>query len=220
MSYGQQPYGNPPYGQNPYGQNPYGQNPYGQNPYGQPQAQPQAYPQPYQPQPAYGQPAPQQPTPRQPAPQPQGYPQQASASPTPPPLPSLQTPVPAPAPRRVPFATHGLLCVTTDLIPGREIATALGEVIGVVVRPRLTGTDRAALLVEQRQEAVDAAVAMAVGAEADAVVGLRFESSLLDSGSEAEIVAYGTAVKLVPLVADAVVHDTRSAGSADSALSE
>ncbi len=190
MSYGQQPYGNQPYG---------GQ--YGQNPYAQPQSpypQPNPYPQQPQQHPGYGygQPAV---TPQPPQPQQPQQPQQPPASQ---PSPALQTPVPAPAPRKAPMAEHAVPCVTLDAIPGREIASVVGEAIGVVVRPKVAGSDLNITLTEARQEAVEAAAQMAAGAGAEAVVSLRFETSLLDSAASAEIVAYGTAVTLVPLPAD------------------
>ncbi|WP_051208887.1 heavy metal-binding domain-containing protein [Propionicicella superfundia] len=190
MSYGQQPYGNPPQEQNPYGQNPYAPPGGGQYqaPYQQPSqphpGQGYAHPQPAaQGQPAYGQ-----------------FPPQPVASQ---PSPAFQTPVPAPAPRRATLRRRDIPCVTTEHLPGREIDLALGEVVGVVVRPRPAGADLAVQLTEQRQDAVDAAVAMALSAQADAVVGLRFETSLLDAAASAEIVAYGTAVRLSPPAAAA-----------------
>lgn len=176
MSYGQQPYGGQPYGPQ-----------YGHNPYAAPQA-------PHQ----QSNPYPQQ-QPPQPAPNYQGYGQQV---PQPPPVsqpsPALQTPVPAPAPRRAPMSTHVVPCVTTDTVPGRDTLAAIGEVIGVVVRPKVAGHDQHIALTQARQEAVSAAAQMASSAQANAVVGLRFETSLLDSNAAAEIVAYGTAVKLAP----------------------
>jgi uncharacterized protein YbjQ (UPF0145 family) len=181
-----------------YGQQPFGPNPSGQNPYAQPAARP---------------PAPQQPYPRQPYPQQPGYgapqqqpsygqypPQQPASQPSP----ILQTPVPAPAPHRARMANRPIPCLTTDYVPGRQIDSALGEVIGVAVRARITGADMPAQLTEQRQEAVDACAAMALSAQADAVVGLRFETSLLDAAASAELVAYGTAVKLAPVAAPEV----------------
>lgn len=177
MSYGQQPYGGQPYGQQ-----------YGQNPYAQPQApyqQPNPYQgQPQQPQPGYGGYGQQPPTPHQPP--------MSQASP------ALQTPVPAPAPRKAPMSHHSIVCVTTDTVPGRETREAIGAAIGVVVRPKITGPEQPLMLTQARQQAVAAAAEMAAAEGADAVVGLRFETSLLDSAASAEIVAYGTAVSLLP----------------------
>lgn len=188
MSYGQQPYGSNPYGQNPYGQNPYGN----QQGYGQPQQPYQQ--QPYQQQPGYGQ-----------QPQQQGWQPQQQQPPQPPvqqpppqqPSPSLHTPVPAPPPKRAVLAKRAIPSLTTDGVPGREVSEVLGEVVGIVVRPKISGPDAAVQLTAQRQEAVDACVAMATAAQADAVIGLRFDSTLLDASGTAEIVAYGTAVKLI-----------------------
>jgi uncharacterized protein YbjQ (UPF0145 family) len=93
-----------------------------------------------------------------------------------------------------------------DVVPGREIATVVGPVVGVVARARelapqaRTGPmteSYATMLVTSRQDAVDQVVAMAAAAGADAVVGLRFDCSEITQ-SLSEVAAYGTAVRLVP----------------------
>lgn len=184
MSYGQQPYGNPFPGQDPHGEPAYGQSTYGQPP---------------APHPSYQHPAPGQGHPPQ-TPDPGGYqhpyPQQATAAQSP--QPPFHTPVPAPSPKRAVLAARAIPCVTTETLAGREIVGVLGEVIGIVVRPQLSGPGLAAQLAAQRQEAVDAAARMGTEGGADAVVGIRFDTSLLDAAGRAEIVAYGTAVRLGP----------------------
>ncbi len=87
---------------------------------------------------------------------------------------------------------------TTDCIAGQEISETLGEVIGVVTRPRdmKASADQAVVLTETRQAAVAAMIEMAELAEADAVVGLRFDGGKI-SETSSEVTAYGTAVKLV-----------------------
>jgi hypothetical protein len=57
-------------------------------------------------------------------------------------------------------------------------------------------------------------VEMAMGAGADAIVGLRFDCSEITQ-SLSEVAAYGTAVTLVPVTSDAA--ETNSAEQAESA---
>lgn len=185
-NYGQQPYGQNP--ANPYGQ-PAPQNPYGQQPYGQPQQpygqQPGQYPQ----QQPYGQPGQQQPYGQQPA---------------------QWTPQP-PAVKKPALVARAIPVVTMESVPGREIATVVGDVVGVVartreLRPDLRGGNPVdgyvTMLTESRQDAVDRLVEMARAAGADAVVGLRFDCSEITQ-SLSEVAAYGTAVTLVGGSADA-----------------
>ena len=163
------------YGQQPpYGQNPYGQQP---NPYGQ-------QPNPYGQQPPYG--------------QPQAYPPPAQ------PYPGQPGQWPAEAPARPELVQRSTTVVTMDAVPGRQIEEVLGEVIGVVARPRELRPDLrtgnpidgyAAMLTESRQEAVARLVEMAERAGANAVIGLRFDCSEITQ-SLSEVAAYGTAVRL------------------------
>ena len=102
-----------------------------------------------------------------------------------------------------------MLLLNIDHVPGKEIE-ALGLVKGTVVQSKNFGRDFMAgmktlvggeitsyteMLVEARQIAtkrmVDEANAMGV----DAVINIRFGSSAVMQGA-AEVVAYGTAVKL------------------------
>jgi uncharacterized protein YbjQ (UPF0145 family) len=189
---GQNPYGQPQPGQNPYGQQ--GQNPYGQpqQPYGQPgqqQGQPRgggqvSWGQPGQQQP-YGQPQYPQPGPQ---PQPGGWtPQPASVA-----RPALQA--------------RAISVVTTDTVPGRDVAAVIGDVVGVVVRPRELAPELragnpldgyATMLTRSRQDAVTKMIDMAVAAGADAVVAFKYDCSEITQ-SLSEVSAYGTAVKLAP----------------------
>jgi len=183
-NYGQQP----PYGPNPYGpQNPYGQP---QQPYGRPAQPPYGQPQPYSGQPnPYAPPSPGQAQPGPGQPYAPGYP----ASPG-------QWPGPTPPAR----AARSLLVVTTDSVPGREVTGVLGEVVGVVARSRELPQELrtpnpldgyAVMLTRSRQDAVQRLVEMARTAGADAVVGLRYDSSEITQ-TLSEVVAYGTAVTL------------------------
>jgi len=109
------------------------------------------------------------------------------------------------APRSIPV-------VTLDALPGREIAEIVGDVVGVVARgrdlpPELRGGGMEAgyvsMLTRSRQDAITRAVEMATSAGADAILGLRFDCSEITQNMS-EVVAYGTAVKLVPLADEAV----------------
>ena len=201
-NYGQQP-------PNPY-QQPYGQpNPYqqGQPQQGQPQQGPYGQPVQYGQRPQYGQP-PQQGQPVQQG-QPNPYGQQPPSNPygereyrQPPPGQWVaQTPSrPTVAPRSIPV-------VTLDALPGREIAEIVGDVVGVVARsrdlpPELRGggmeAGYVAMLTRSRQDAIARAVEMAESVGAEAILGLRFDCSEITQNMS-EVVAYGTAVKLVPL---------------------
>ena len=96
-----------------------------------------------------------------------------------------------------------------DHVPGKEIE-ALGLVKGTVVQSKSFGRDFMAgmktlvggeitsyteMLVEARQIATKRMVDEANAMGADAVINIRFGSSAVMQGA-AEVVAYGTAVKL------------------------
>jgi uncharacterized protein YbjQ (UPF0145 family) len=101
---------------------------------------------------------------------------------------------------------------TTPYLPGYRIAESKGHVVGLVVRSRgLAGNLSAGLrslvggeiheytelLEDTRRQAIDRMVQNASLLGANAVISMRFDSSEL-SGTMSEIVAYGTAVVVVP----------------------
>lgn len=103
-----------------------------------------------------------------------------------------------------------MLTSTIETLPEGEIVEVLGLVRGNVIRAKHIGTDIIAglrnliggevkeytkLMGEAREQAYDRMVAQAEELNADAVVGVRFATSMVMAGS-AEILAYGTAVKL------------------------
>lgn len=103
-----------------------------------------------------------------------------------------------------------MIIATTDNIAGKTITETLGLVQGGIVRAKHLGSDFAAgmrnlvggevkgyteMMEHSRQDATDRMVAEAKKLGADAVVGVRYGSSTLMGGA-AEILAYGTAVKL------------------------
>ncbi|PLV59461.1 heavy metal-binding domain-containing protein [Thermotoga sp. KOL6] len=103
-----------------------------------------------------------------------------------------------------------MIVTTTEKIPGYEVKEVVGIVSGNVVMSKHLGRDIAAalktlaggeikgyteMLTEARNIALERMVKEAEKLGADAVIGFRFSSSTIMSGA-AEILAYGTAVKL------------------------
>ncbi|MEY3927207.1 MAG: hypothetical protein RJA97_214 [Bacteroidota bacterium] len=99
---------------------------------------------------------------------------------------------------------------TTETIAGHEIIEVLGVVRGSTVRARNVGRDIFAglknlvggeieeytkLAADSREEAYFRMVKDAERLGADAVVGVRFTTSMIMQGAS-EMLAYGTAVKL------------------------
>ncbi len=103
-----------------------------------------------------------------------------------------------------------MIVVTTDFVPGREIDQALGIVRGSTIRAKHLGKDIVAglrmmvggevkeyteMLTEARNESMKRMEAQAELLGADAVINLRYVTSQVMAGA-AELLAYGTAVKL------------------------
>ncbi|HFA50343.1 MAG TPA: YbjQ family protein [Bacteroidetes bacterium] len=103
-----------------------------------------------------------------------------------------------------------IIITTTDFVPGREITETIDIARGSTVRARNIGRDITAvlkaitggeireytkLMAQAREQAIGRMVADAERIGADAVVNVRFTTSMVMQGS-AEILAYGTAVKL------------------------
>lgn len=109
-----------------------------------------------------------------------------------------------------PSAMGRLLVTTTESLPGWDTREVLGIVVGSTIRTRHAGSKFAAgisstfggelagytrLLTESRDEALDRMAQEAIRLGANGVVGLSFATSdVFDSA--AEILAYGTAVRL------------------------
>lgn len=98
--------------------------------------------------------------------------------------------------------------VTTPEVPGRRIVRTLGLVRGNTIRARHLGKDILALLrnivggevaeytklmAEAREQALDRLMDEARQLGANAVISLRFSTSVIMGGA-AELLAYGTAV--------------------------
>lgn len=103
-----------------------------------------------------------------------------------------------------------MLVVTSDHIEGKKIVKTLGIVKGNTIRAKHIGKDIIAgfrsivggevkeyteMLDETRDEAVRRMKHNAKEMDADAIINVRFSTAMVMSGA-AEMLAYGTAVKL------------------------
>tara|TARA_Y100000310_G_scaffold135966_1_gene134869 strand:- start:2681 stop:3004 length:324 start_codon:yes stop_codon:yes gene_type:complete len=103
-----------------------------------------------------------------------------------------------------------IITTTTSEIPGKKVAKILGVVKGNTIRARHMGRDIAAgfknivggeiksyteMTTKAREEALNRMINQAVDLDADAVINIRFATSMIMTGA-AEMLAYGTAVKL------------------------
>lgn len=103
-----------------------------------------------------------------------------------------------------------MIITTTENIPNKKVAEVLGIVRGSTVRARNIGRDIFAglknvvggeikeyskLQAHSREQAIERMIADAEKLNADAIVNVRISTSMVMQGA-AEILAYGTAVKL------------------------
>ena len=103
-----------------------------------------------------------------------------------------------------------MIVCTTNEVPGAEIAEVLGVARGNTIRTRHLGRDVMAglkgivggevesytkLMAESREQAIARMIEHAEALGADAILGMRLTTSVLMT-TAAEILAYGTAVKL------------------------
>lgn len=103
-----------------------------------------------------------------------------------------------------------MIITTTETIPNREISEILGICRGSTVRARHVGRDIFAglknliggeieeytkLQAESREQAMERMIEDARNLGADAIVNVRLTTAMIMQGT-AEIMAYGTAVKL------------------------
>jgi len=103
-----------------------------------------------------------------------------------------------------------MILTNTETVPSKEITEILGIARGSTVRARNIGRDIFAgfrnivggeineytkLQAESREEAIQRMTADAKRLGADAIVNVRFATSVIMQGAS-EILAYGTAVKL------------------------
>ena len=105
-----------------------------------------------------------------------------------------------------------MIVVTTPNIPGMRVARTLGLVRGNTIRARHIGRDVIAIfrniaggeiyeytkmMAESREQSIDRLVEDAETLGANAVLSLRFQTSMIMDGA-AEILCYGTAVVVEP----------------------
>jgi len=103
-----------------------------------------------------------------------------------------------------------MIITTTEFVPGREVTEILGVARGSTVRARHIGNDIMAglknivggeieeytnLQAQSREQAMERMTKDAEKMGADAIIGMRMMTSMVAQGV-AEILAYGTAVKL------------------------
>ncbi len=103
-----------------------------------------------------------------------------------------------------------VIVTTSTEVPGKKVAKILGIVRGNTVRARNFGIDIGAglknlvggevksyteMIKQSRDEAYNRMVNKAIEINADAIVGVRFMTSMVMAGAS-EMLAYGTAVKL------------------------
>lgn len=103
-----------------------------------------------------------------------------------------------------------MITVTTDSIEGKKTLKVLGMVKGSTIRARHVGRDLMAvlrnliggevveytsLLAQSREEALQRMERRATDLGANAIVGMRFMTSMVMGGA-AEMLAYGTAVEV------------------------
>ena len=103
-----------------------------------------------------------------------------------------------------------IIITTGNDIPGKKIIQILGVVKGSTVRARNIGRDIGAgfksliggevktytkMTMDSRDEAYNRMVNEAVDLKADAIIGVRFTTSMVMQGAS-EMLAFGTAVKI------------------------
>jgi len=103
-----------------------------------------------------------------------------------------------------------IIVTTASEVPGKKVKKILGVVKGSTVRARNIGRDIGAglknivggeirtytdMIAQSREEAYNRMVNQAIEKGADAIIGMRFMTSMIMAGAS-EMLAYGTAVKL------------------------
>jgi uncharacterized protein YbjQ (UPF0145 family) len=103
-----------------------------------------------------------------------------------------------------------MIVVSTEFVAGKKITESLGVVKGNTIRARHVGKDILAglknliggeieeytkMIAESREQSLDRMIEQAERLGADAVIGVRFMTASMMQNA-AELLAYGTAVKL------------------------
>jgi len=105
---------------------------------------------------------------------------------------------------------ENIIVTTGENLPGAKVKEVLGVVKGSTVRSRNLGRDIGAVFKSMvggevktytamtnsaREEAYNRMVNQALGMKADAIIGVRYTTSMIMAGAS-EMLAYGTAVKI------------------------
>ena len=105
---------------------------------------------------------------------------------------------------------ENFIVATTETVPNKEVTEILGVARGSTVRARNVGRDIVAVIksliggevdeytklqADSREQALQRMVDDAKAQGADAIIGMRITTTMVSAGA-AEILAYGTAVKL------------------------
>lgn len=108
------------------------------------------------------------------------------------------------------WLVNTMIVTTANEVPGQQVSEVLGIVKGNTIRAKHLGKDLVAglrnlvggelkeyteMITEAREEAMQRMVRDAESMGADAIIGMRMTTSQVAQGA-AEILAYGTAVKL------------------------
>ena len=103
-----------------------------------------------------------------------------------------------------------IIVTTAEQIPGKKVKEVFGVVKGSTVRARNIGRDIGAgfkniiggeiktytdMIAQSREEAYNRMVNEAIEKGADAIIGMRFMTSMIMQGAS-EMLAYGTAVQI------------------------
>jgi len=103
-----------------------------------------------------------------------------------------------------------IIITTANEVPDKKVVEVLGVVKGSTVRARNIGRDIGAglknliggeiktytdMIAHSREEAYNRMINEAIDLGADAIIGMRFMTSMIMAGAS-EMLAYGTAVKL------------------------
>ena len=103
-----------------------------------------------------------------------------------------------------------MIIITAPDVPGMRVTETLGMVRGNTIRARHLGKDILAwlrnlaggevreytkMMAEAREQAIDRMVEEAQALGANAIISVRFQTSMIQSGA-AEMLCYGTAVRV------------------------
>lgn len=127
-----------------------------------------------------------------------------------------------------------MIVVTTNDLPGYRVDSVIGEVFGLTVRARNAGAQIGAgfkamfggelkgltkQLQQTRDEAMNRMVVAASSLGANAILAMRYDSNEIADGWQ-ELVAYGTAVVVTPIDANAQAQFAQAQAAAPQFTAE